>query len=427
MPEQQDNGPPWKVVGEFLAVGGTLTPFLALVGGLAFAARLYALDVPVDASVALLPIGALLVSGLRALAIGLIASGFVLGIVLFAFRRGTPDGNGRWAIAVSAAVAIVAVSAWPFLTEPLSGKQEAVATGGMLAAIALLGWIAAKVTVRRVAAYALPVLVLAYATVVDLAREFLPPTHLDYVTVRMKSGDVTDGFYLASDGDSVYLAPNVKSRTVNVVAVLPRRRIESIGVSLEEEKAQGFDDELPKARLGPYSKQTDESEPDRRHSEDVLRAAAFVRADVGWKYPPLMPRDQLDFLTEDAQKSVFVDQAIRRVPDPGIDLQRISLKTLLTDPQLAIGSEFLTRGVIVEAIRIEDHGPSHSSWTLVFRPFRNSKTEAYCEATVKNNPRPRAGRKVEVYATLLGWGSFNTRAGDAIRETALLCAAARVE
>ena len=161
----------------------------------------------------------------------------------------------------------------------------------------------------------------------SIAAEAIPPTPLDYVSVRLKDGAATDGYYLGSDASALWLAPNVLDRTVGEISTIPRGEIKSFKVGRytpESTPVEGW--RPPKRVLSRGEDVTKVSALD-----EVLELPADIRTDAGWVYPPVIPYSSALHLIEERYRVPGND-----ISDPTIDSVRLD-HSLLLDPGLYAG------------------------------------------------------------------------------------------
>jgi hypothetical protein len=136
----------------------------------------------------------------------------------------------------------------------------------------------------RQLAYPLAGLVLLLAGALHGVSEWLPPTEMDFISVRMTSGDTTDGYYLAGDGSTIYIAPNVGKRSIGVITALPRSDISSIDLRREDTLIRPLGTELPKALIGRFASPAQLPPQRKARRDELLVYAAGIRSDVGWRF-----------------------------------------------------------------------------------------------------------------------------------------------
>lgn len=421
-PDRGEVDPPWRIAVEILGALAGVTIVLYLVGGLIYAARLRALGLPIDAGVALVPNGSLVVAGVRALWLGLVlAVGVSLIIrVLDPVHRG-PARRRRLMIAAGAVVLLVFTPVLLLvLQEPLTKPQRLVftlfAVGAAAVAIALL----VRARSHRGILYPLAAVVLVTGMVLHGASQWLPPTELDFVSVRLQSGDVTDGYYLASDSSTVYLVPNVGEASIRTVTALPRKDVAAMTITLEKAAVRPIGTRLSSALTGRYaSLPRGDPERERRH-EDLVRYAARLRTDPGWLFPPTLPVAAIDFLEDNYND--FSPNAVGSIPDRA---ERVPTGVLLADPHLYVGRPIVFRAVVEERA-LESAVPGGERRLLIVRAPGSETAFASCSLS---RPRPfdvAIGNLVDLRATVIAWGRYNIRSDDPIQLTAMACAGLRV-
>ncbi|MGH3105295.1 MAG: hypothetical protein ACRDN6_14485 [Gaiellaceae bacterium] len=397
-----------------------VTLILYLLGGLIFAARLRALGLPIDAGVTLLSTSDLLVAGIRALALGLVLAAAIVPAVRAIDPR-TVRPSQTWRMRLASAlvgVAITTAVAFPVLREPM---PRGVLVG--LTALALLAGVAAVVALRRAAsyrsfAYLLATIVLALGILLHGVSERLPPTAMDFVSIRLKSGEVTDGYYISGDAAAVHVAVNVGTRTIGLITSVPRSDIAVVRLIREETPVRPIGTEIPPALVGRFASLPTLTGERLRRRDELLEYGATVRGGLGWTVPPILPIASLTFLLDHYERFALSQ------PHPfPVAVERVPLASVLRSPWLYVGRSFVVRGVLVDST-LERWGARTVQRLIVLRPEPTSLIQGSCAVTRRTPFGLPVGATVDVHAAVVAWGSFHTRA-ESVRETVLACAAAR--
>jgi hypothetical protein len=413
--------PPWKIAVELLGALAGVATFFAFVGAGAMTARLHALELPIDATVALLPTSTLIVAGARAMLLGLVLAGAV-GLLVSSVRSRLTTRSGwsfaRIAVALVTALELLLLTIRPVFFEPLGDGPRR-----LLVVVLVLGLVATVLVIAvartaRAYAYLLPALVLVCAGASDVLQEYSPPTDMDFVSVRLASGETTDGFYLASDSGNVFLVTNVGRRSTRLITAVARSDIVDMRIQLAQAPVRGLQQDLPKRLIG-----SNPSPSTGRRGElarEIRWFASDIRTHQGWVYPPVLPPSALEFLLDHPD---FLERNPRAVL---ARTYRTEMAALLASPHVHVGRGFVTRAKIIDAVPRDPRSNETRDWNLIVRPTATAKSQADCTVTLPRSSRLRAGAVVDLNATVVAWGSFNIRSGEAINNVALACRAVRL-
>jgi hypothetical protein len=392
-----------QAIDAVAAVGGVLLLLYGL-GGTFTALRLMALDLPVDATVATLPKSSLLIASLRSIGPGL---AFALSLWLLtrswrSERRGASAGTRRKieeTVLLLVGVAVVGPLLLYRQQIPLLSVWGAIPVFLLLVGVRLI-WFARRAWRARTD---LALIVILTGIVVNGVADYIPPTPLDYVTVRLKDGGATDGFYLASDSNALYLAPNVFNHTVGDVSVIPRGQVASF-------KVESYKDQFRKV----YG--WDHPHFDSPSKQEVFNFVLGVRTDPQWVYPPVAHGVSANFLVG---RSEFYDNKPHPYEPAGNGAaERVALDDVLLDPGLYTGREILTHG------RVTRDAPSLDGKRLVVvRPRkRDDGRLAYCEYVPAPGRSLKPETRVRLRAVLVATGLFRNQNGEPVDGAALACA-----
>jgi hypothetical protein len=404
----------WKVTLELLGVAGGIAAFLYAVGGFIFALRLRALGLPIDATVALLPTSLLLVTAIRTLGLSLLIA--VIATVGVRWLNPAQSVPRRWILFLSTSTLVVVVAGSTVLWEPMTailrgliGLASAVIL--YLLARRLMGAVNTRKLALQLGCGALLFLLLRLAWVAAF-----PPTPMDFVSVRMNTGDLTDGYYLAADDSNMYLVLNVSKRSIGVISVIPRGDISAFKFRREETPIWPLDQDLPAALVGPFARPLFLDPSGLAH--DLLERAAVLRRGPQWVYPPIVPYKALRFLS--TRLAPFSAQSLEEIPPDGVP--SVSLASVLSDPALYPGRDFRTQGIVRSATMSRPLDGGLGRWYVVLEVEGDEGPHAGCFVAVPDSSVPQAGTSVEVHATVLAFGSTRTVAGDPIPTVELACA-----
>jgi hypothetical protein len=402
-----------SVVLEALVSTTAVTAVLYVIGGVVAAAQLEALDLPWQPTLALLPKNSLLVEGIKALGIPLLLATLVV-VVIFSTRLQDATGGGGRAVRVALVlIPLVAIVVAVELFERMStGVRLGVSALAVIVLVAAVR-IAWPNRTRRGLFYRLVGLILVAGIILQGLAALSPPANLEYATIRLKSGQLTEGYYLGATDDQVILAPNVADRTIGIVTEVPRKDIMALSIDAEVVSVKPLAGEPP----GSLVKKKRPRSPERAN---VLAFLADIRGHFGWTYPPIVPYSSAEFLRDNHARYI---PAKPRDLDPL--LEHVQLQDVLVDPQLYAGRAFRVQGVVTSVVT---EGPiaNGGEFFVVVRPRLTSKSEAYCYVTLPAGSRPRERDAITLEAVVVAWGTFNTREGKPIDETALACGAARL-
>jgi hypothetical protein len=305
---------------------------------------------------------------------------------------------------------------------------------GLLALVgAVIALLMSRMSRSRGQAYGLLSLVLVLGTALQLVDAAAPPTRLDFATVRMKDGDVTDGYFLGGNGDTIYVAPNVADRLVGTVAALPRRDIAAL--SLERGDAvSALRGEINRTLVGGGSR----AAPGQQERQDDLYGfLAGIRANSGWIHPPVLAYSSTQFLKHH-NEDYTLEARPRERGHPVVDVSN-----LVIDPQLFTGDDpddyvdtesfessqvapFAIRGRLIETAVVHRDRPARTEQRLfVIAASPAARSEANCDVVVSASAPYRVGQTVELLGIAVAWGRFNARAGRPVDEVALTCSTVR--
>jgi hypothetical protein len=246
--------------------------------------------------------------------------------------------------------------------------------------------------------------------------EYVPPTRLAYASVLMRSGELVEGFYLAENSNAVIIAPNVYDRTVGFVSALPRSQVANVSLSDFDGDIRGLDQQLQRPLLGHRPPTPSPDEADRQNA--IVDFLATIRADIGWRYPPVIPLVSVEYLVDQ-----FDDFSDRPHPWRYRGEAYVRLADLLEDPQLYVNETIVTEGTVLRAHSWED--PDSGYWTqFLLLGSNGDKSEANCWLTrYSNDPLVRVGDRIRVLAAVAGWGTWNGRSAERVPELTLACSA----
>jgi hypothetical protein len=349
-----------------------------------------------------------------------------------AMRNPFPDSVRRRALIAASIALLVGIPLVLALLEP-----QSLVTLVMNGLLAITGGIIAILLVRttrsRVQAYGLFSLVVVFGTALQLVHVAAPPTRLDFATVRMKDGTITDGYFIGGNSDTVYIAPNVADRLVGIIAALPRAEITSVTIQSGDAVSK-LGGGANQAVIGGGS---GTSPAQQAQQDDVYNFLAGIRTDPGWIVPPVIPYGASQFL-----KYYYGKLTPDLHPwESGHPL--VAIHDLVVDPDLYTGDDpanypskqafaaaqvapYDIRGRVVEtAVQERDPSGKTEYRLFVLAPRASAQSEAYCNATVPTPNRYHVGDSIDVLGLVVAWGRYNVRAGAAMNEVALVCASVR--
>jgi hypothetical protein len=432
----------WTTLIEVVGALAGVAVVVYSVGALLLAVRLWALALPLEATLGVLPNQSFAVAGGRALLPGLAA----LALLLFILRwsTGASGNDGPQLIrpvigrrAVGALVFVVLLVVVPVMLAVLQPQSTLTfALNGVLAIIgAAIAVLLSRMGRSRVRAYGLLSLVLVLGTALQLVDAAAPPIRLDFASVRMKAGDVTDGYFLGANGDTVYLAPNVADRVVGTVTALPRDDVASMSLYRGRHAVSKLGGPINQKLVGAG---TGASRDQQAEQDDLYGFLAHVRTDPGWIHPPPVASRAVGFLRHHYGEFTQVRRRRWQRGHP-----RVEVRDLVVDPELFTGDDpadyrdvrsfasaqvapYAIRGRLVETVVINRVPEDRSDYRLfVIASGAAARSEAYCGVTVSARRRFRVGQTVELLGIAVGWGLFNARASQPVEEVALVCSAVR--
>jgi hypothetical protein len=414
---------PGRLLLELAGAAAGILVFVNLVGALVWSARLDALGLSVESTVALLPSQTILLAG-----VGLLLPSLALGLVLVFWlsllrsRTMTSEWLTPWrrtCIGALAAVIIALIAYFP-------GSQSILPSRLALAAITLATVLLAFViaargpSVKSIGA-ALFTLIALYSGWAGYERATDAPVDLSYAVIHTGDGGRTQGYLLARSGDEVILAPEVAGRTIRRISVL--RRGDIVDLRLGPGRVGGV---LP---LGPFHGQSNDSEPGvppppvADHEDTMARARVYlasVRGSTLWKYPPVtFDRSMGLWQTQYADFAGYTPVPWREQGVPAT-LEELNEETIAFD-----GVAVITEGVVLVATPLRSFSDRVVRQFVAIRSPRSEDSRAVCPiARDAGDPRLRGGDHVRLRAIVLAAGIFVGGSGTEGRRVAMVCAAA---
>ena len=411
-PATEPATPRWKVAVEVVGAAAGATALLFVVGGILVAARLEGLNLPVSGGVALLPTSVLAVTAIKAIGLSLLAAAALLALVLpLAFAR--REAKGAIATICCGAVAAAGLS----VTLSAQPPQLAVVAGVAISAYAAV--VAAVLLNRDSAPARVALVVVGTALVVGPTLQVLaalaPSGNLEYASVRLRSGERVDGYFIARTSSAIYVAPNVDDRVVGNITAIPEKDIASVALDNLVVAAKPLDVD---AEAGVPPALSEEGEGAVR--ERVLTFLATMRADPTWLYPPVVPSSAVTYLIDNFKR--FDD--LRHHPFPSSIARPARLADVLTDPHLFLAEEFTTSGIVVFTRPYPSQEGTEQTY-MVLRTRRGASAEAGCTLTPADGVSVRAGTRVKVRAMVLAWGTYRDSRQRRFNDVVFSCAAVK--
>jgi hypothetical protein len=385
--------------------------FVSLAGGAVTAARLHALGLPTDSTLAVLPREQVLVAGVRVLSVGLLAALLVAGILWLLNRTRALGGGPTNDLRILLGVPVLALA--PLLIYTLVQPL----TTAMLAVVLVTTAVAALVLVlvlRRPAGFG-PLgwgffaVVAVFGGILAFARAASPPVTLDFADVQLEDGGRTSGFLLGQSGSVVVLAPEVLNKTIGRTVAIERSQVVDLRISRVQRPVRPIGPE-------PVSRFTvDVDEPDERALEQTLLK---IKLSAQWKHPPLVYRESVR--TWRQTFDAFTEAGER----PGTSgVQQTTLEDLNEQTPIFAGKLVALRARILEATPWIRRRPQ----TVVFRgpDLPTREAERYlgtCEVWTTPDRSLSPNDEVRIVGLVVASGVFVSGAGTERNRVAMICA-----
>ena len=274
---------PRDVLLQAASAAAGVAVFVTLVGGGVTAARLHALGLPIDSTLAVLPQQQILVSGVRVLSGGVASSLVVLAALWLLNPTEHPEteavSDARLLLLVPA-LAVVPSLAYT-LAQPLAWSTRVV----VVVAAAIAAFVLVLV-MRRPSGFGplrlgLFAVVSVFGAMLAFARAYTPPVKLDFADVQLKDGGRTNGYLLGQSGDIVVLAPDVLDKTIGRTVAIQRDQVIDLRISRVSR---------PVRPIGPQPVSGFTVAVADPHEHDLEQALLRIRLSAQWKYPPVIYR-----------------------------------------------------------------------------------------------------------------------------------------
>ena len=433
---------------------------LYVLGGAVLAARFHALGLPIESTVAMTPTATLIVVAFKTVGLGLLLGAALL--ALLEWRRHA-HGPGMWSRAVgwvrrgmatalsgsprsrrpagpvrrgahaiaavptrrkealaASLLLIIGTVVYPVILTPLNWYQRAgIGLAGLVAIVAAVRIFEVPGTWRK-RAYWLFCLVAVLAGGLRLFTEYLPPTSLDYARLNMKNGDIVGGYLIGDTKDTVIVASNVAERTFGLVTAVPRNDVLKVSISSNDDDVRPLGVDLQRSLLGKVSN-AEATTDDKERRDAELQYLADVRRDATWMYPPALPREVADYLTEN------FDEFDNRFHPFDTDGAHVLLDDVMRDPSFYLARMLVTRGRVLYALTVERTDASNETDEFMVFGGNVENQQSYCSVRRRGAaPSFRAGDIVELSGAVTAWGTFVTGGGKPVKQLALTCSAARL-
>jgi hypothetical protein len=405
-----------RLLIELLGAAAGIIAFLYLVGGIVYRARLDALELPDDSTVALLSRETILIAGVRALAVPLGAALVALFVLWLLDLRESPDeaaGADKVQLARSpkAAVVLALIAALEIyaLTQPFAwGAKLAVVAAGLVAFALSLLVLRETRDLKRANAGIL-ILVALFGAVLAYERAGDPPVKLDWAVLHIKDGARTSGFLLGTSSEDVLIAPDVNGHTIDRVVAVPR-------------------DEVVDLRVHSAS----EVSPLHSHGDTIDNRLSGIRGSTLWKYPPIMFADSIR--TWRKRSTEFPPSG--RQEWKNNDGVPASLSELNEEPLSFAGQIVITQGrLVAAATELYSQPPKgYVVQDIVLEDPSDKRFRGVCSVVIARDRRlERAlptseGHRddvVQVRAIVLAAGLTVAGSGTELRRVAMMCSAAQ--
>lgn len=389
---------------ELAGAAAGILAYVSIAGTALISARLYALGLPVDSTLAVLPRDQVVTAGVRALSLGVVA-GLLVVLVLWVWHSMPMIGDDA-VTDVRALVTVPLLAVAPLLAytvrDGLTGRMVALTVAATAVAVVIL----ALVTRRRVGfgrlRWGLFALIAVYSGVLAFARAYSPPVELDFADVQLKDGGRTNGFLLGQSSDSVVVAPDVLGRTTGRTVALQRSEIIALRISDVQRSTRPIGSE-------PVSRFTvDVADPKERAIQTTLLR---VRLSAQWKYPPLLYRDAVA-----AWRRTF-DEFTRGGKPGRAPSQRTTLEELIEQTPLFAGKLVRLRGRVLQATPWVRDLPQ----TIVLGQDGNERHLSTCELWTREGRALAARDSVVLTGLVVASGIFVSGSGTERQRVVMVC------
>jgi hypothetical protein len=399
-----------------LAAGAAgIVAYVSIVGSAVISARLHALGVPVDSTLAVLPRDQILGTGIRVLSLGVAVGLFVM-LVLWVldevrthwrFRWLQPLDRGvpGWAIAVLAMTPLLTFAAW-------DGVQDWVAVTIVLVTVATAATLGVLVLValspdQRRRRWAFFAVIAAFGAVLAFARAYSPPVELDFADVQLEDGGRSTGFLLGQSSDSIVVAPDVMGMTIGRSVAFQRSKVVALHISNVQHKVRpiGADPVAPNYEV-------DEANPEERA---IKRRLLQIRLSVQWKYPPMLYDDSVK-----TWRRRYAEFAPEGAPG-ALESQVTTLEDLNEQTPLFGGKVVRFPALIVQATPWDAHVPQ----IIVFAQANTDKYIGNCNIWTSQEEALKSRDRVDLTGVVLASGIFVSGGGTERRRVAMVCETAR--
>lgn len=413
-PETSDRGGP-TMLFQLAAGAAGIVAYVSIVGSAVISARLHALGVPVDSTLAVLPRDQILGTGIRVLSLGVAVGLFVM-LVLWALDEVRKHWRLRWLSALDGGVpwwAIAVLAMAPLLTFAVwDGVQDWVAVTIVLVVVATAATLGVLVLIaltpnqarRRWMFFAV---IAAYGAVLAFARAYSPPVELDFADVQLEDGGRSTGFLLGQSSDSIVVAPDVMGMTIGRSVAFQRSKVVALHISNVQHKVRpiGSDPVAP-------AYEVDEVDPEERA---IKRRLLQIRLSVQWKYPPMLYDDSI--ATWRRRYTEFAPEGV-----PGhLESQETTLEDLNEQTPLFGGKVVRFPALIVQATPWDRHIPQ----IIVFAQANTDKYIGNCNVWTSRRNQLKSRDRVDLTGVVLASGIFVSGGGTERRRVAMVCETAR--
>jgi hypothetical protein len=394
-----------KLLFELAGAAAGILAYVSLAGSAIVSARLHALGLSFDSTLAVLPREQVAAAGVRTLSLGL-AAGLAVALALWIWGRVRVIDDesavaDRPGVAVLTGLSILPLLAYTLRDDPPFRMVAliVVATGLALTILVLV--------VRRPGGFGrlrwkLFALVAVYSAVLSFARAYSPPVDLAYADVQLRDGGRTSGYLLGQTSDSLVLAPDVLGRTIGRTVVLQRGDVVTLQISNVEHRARPIGPE-------PVSRFTVYAQDPREHA--IAQTLLRIRLSGRWKYPPLLYRASV------GQWARTFDEFTREGVAGRAPSQRTTLEDLSEHTPLFAGKLVRLRGRVLEATPWVQDLPQ----TIVFRQEGTERYLGTCELWNRERRAVGVGGRVVLTGLVVASGIFVSGSGTERPRVVMIC------
>ncbi len=396
------------LVFQIAGAAAGIAVFVSLAGGAVTAARLHALGLPSDSTLAELPREQILVAGVRVLSGALFAGLLVAGVLWLLDQTQILKGGSTDDLWSLLGVPVLALAPLLFYTvlQPLTTAMLVVVVLATMIATAVLVLVMSRPSGFGPLGWGFFAVVAVFGGILAFARAYSPPVKLDFADVQFEDGGRTSGFLLGQSSNVVVLAPEVRNKTIGRTVAIERDQVVDLRISRVQRAVRPIGPQ-------PVSRFTvDVRDPTDRAIETTLLK---IKLSAQWKFPPLVYRESVRAWRR--HFGAFVESG--DIPDR-VGVQETTLEDLNEQTPLFAGKLVALRVQILAATPQVARRPQ----TIVFRA---PKAQAYLGTCDLWTPSTgvKASDSVVIRGLVIASGIFVSGAGTERNRVAMVCAPPR--